>query len=59
MFISAVELPSKFNKLLKITVDEEHERREKDEDRINRYDQIYKFNDLTGPELELEVADAG
>ena len=40
-------------------MDEEHERREKDEDRINGYDQIYKFSNLPGPELELEIIDAG
>ena len=56
---STVELPSKFNKMLNITVDEEHERREKDGDRIDRYNQIYKFSNLPGPELELKVAYAG
>ena len=59
MFISTVELPSKFNKLLNITVDKEHEHREKHEDRINQYDQIYRFSNLPRTELELEIADAG
>ena len=59
VFISTVELPSKFNKMLNITVVEEHERREKAEKRIDRYNQIYKFSNLPGPELELNIADAG
>ena len=58
-FISKVELPSKFNKLLNITVDGEPERRENDKVRIDRYHQIHRFCNLTGPELELKVPDAG
>ena len=58
-FTSAVELPTKINKMLNITVDEEHERRENDESRTDWYFQFYKLCNLPGPELKLKVPDAG
>ena len=58
-FISTVELPSKYNKMLNIAVEEEHERRENDETIIDRYLQIYRVCNLPGPELELKVRNAG
>ena len=58
-FISTIELPFRFNKLLNTTVDEEHKRRKKDEDRITQYYQIYQSNNLPRPELEMKITDAG
>ena len=52
-FISTVEFLSRFNNLLNITVDEEHERWEKDDDRITRYDQIYKLANYQDWNIEL------
>ena len=45
--------------MLNIIVDEEHERRENDETRIDLYHQILRDCNLTGPDLELKVPDAG
>ena len=58
-YISTVELPSEYNKMLNITVEEEHERRENDETRIDRYHQILRDCNLTGPDLEMKVPYAG
>ena len=58
-FIRTVKLPYKINKMLNITVEEEHERRENDETRIDLYLQILRGCNLPGPELEMKVLDAG
>ena len=58
-FIRTVKLPYKLNKMLNITVEEEYERRENDETRIDLYLQILRGCNLPGPELEMKVLDAG
>ena len=50
-FISTVELPSKFNKMLNMWIN--------DKTRIDQYYQIYRFCNLPRPELDLKVPDAG
>ena len=45
--------------LLNITVEEAHKRREEDEDRISRYNQIFEVSNLPRPELKLKVTDTG